>query len=70
LYTNLVRAQLSSYEIALMFYNCLSEMGREKFKPLVERYALLKIVPIDQLPDERHIELFDQGTFKGARFAR
>src|SRR5215213_5051365 len=42
LYTNLVRAQLSSYEIALTFYNCLSEMGREKFKPLVERYALLK----------------------------
>lgn len=42
LYANLVRAQLSSYELALIFYNCLSSIGRDKFKPLVEEYGVLK----------------------------
>lgn len=45
LYTNIVRAQLSSYELFFLFYNCLSEMGKEKFKRLVEEYALLKNLP-------------------------
>ena len=44
LYTNLIRAQLSKFELLLIFYNCLSSKGREKFKPLVEHYALLKMV--------------------------
>ena len=42
LYTNIVRAQLSSYELFFLFYNCLSQMGSEKFKPLIEEYSLLK----------------------------
>ena len=41
-YTNFVRAQLSSYELVLLFYNGLSKFGREKFKPLIENYSLLK----------------------------
>ena len=55
LYTNLIRAQLSSFELALLFYNSLSDMGREKFKPLIEKYSLLKTVPKKALihaPDE------------------
>lgn len=44
-YTSLVRAQLSSYEHVLLFYNCLSEHGFIKFKPLVEQYALLENMP-------------------------
>lgn len=39
-YVSLLRAQLSDYELGLVFYNCLSDNGREKFKPLAERYAL------------------------------
>ena len=39
LYTNLIRAQISKYELLLLFYNCISPLGREKFCPLVERYA-------------------------------
>jgi hypothetical protein len=46
-YTNLVRAQLSNFELSLLFYNCLSDKGSEKFKPLVEKYSILK-----NLPDE------------------
>src|SRR5690606_27107941 len=41
-YISIARAQLSSYEQILIFYNCLHENGNEKFKPLIEKYALFK----------------------------
>jgi hypothetical protein len=44
-YTNFVRAQLSSYELAMLFYNGVSILGAEKFKPLIEEFALLKNLP-------------------------
>lgn len=40
-YIRLVRATLSESEIILLFANCAVGEGREKFKPLVETYALL-----------------------------
>jgi len=58
LYTNLVRAQLSSYELLVLFYNSLSEMGREKFKPLIVEYDLLKHLPRDKLFDPNHASLY------------
>lgn len=39
-YVCLLRAQLSDYELGLIFYNCLSDNGCKKFKPLAEKYAL------------------------------
>lgn len=63
IYTNLVRSQLSSYELLLLFYNCLSDLGRQKFKPLVERYALLKTVPRDELLDASHTNLYEPSAF-------
>jgi hypothetical protein len=67
-YAHLVRAQLSSSELLLLFYNCLSTKGIEKFKPLVEKYSLLENMPekklasdILQLPDHR--KLYDQNAF-------
>jgi hypothetical protein len=62
-YSNLVRAQLSSYEVALLFYACLSERGAAKFKPLIERYAMLKMVPRDALLDPGHMALYDAAAF-------
>ena len=44
-YTSIVRAQLSDYELLILFYNCLSDNGVKKFKPLIEEYALLKNLP-------------------------
>lgn len=41
-YANVVRAQLSAYELGLLFYNCLWEEGKVGFKPLLERYGVLK----------------------------
>ncbi|ALN64451.1 hypothetical protein GLA29479_3598 [Lysobacter antibioticus] len=40
-YSGIVRAQLSSSELTLLHYNGISKYG-EKFKPLIEQYAILK----------------------------
>lgn len=51
-YTNLVRAQLSRYELSLLFYNSLSDYGREKMDPLVRKYNILKHLEISTIPEE------------------
>lgn len=43
-YTSIIRAQLSDYEVIWLFFNGLGDHGRLKFKPLIEKYALLKIL--------------------------
>ena len=51
-YTSLVRAQLSTYELTMIFYNCISHKGREHFKPLVNEYGLLKALPPALIVDQ------------------
>ena len=63
LYSNLVRAQLSSFELTLLFYNGLSELGEEKFKPLVERYALLKNLPKSLLINPEHAGFYLRSAY-------
>ena len=63
LYGRLVRAQLSSDELFLLFYNCLSEVGVKKFKPLVEEFAMLQHVPKESLIHPEHMALYDQRAF-------
>jgi hypothetical protein len=41
-YTSLVRAQLSNDELFLLFYNSSSDLGKDKFLPLIEEFHLLK----------------------------
>lgn len=48
-YMNLIRAQLSSQEQVLLFYNCLTPRGSEKFKPLIEKHTLFKSLDSKQL---------------------
>lgn len=48
-YTSIVRATLSRYELVWIYYNCICGAGLEKFKPLVERYSLLKNMREDLL---------------------
>lgn len=40
-YIGILRAQLSTYELLLIFYNGLSDFGSEKFLPLIKKYDLL-----------------------------
>jgi hypothetical protein len=63
-YTNIVRAQLSDNELALLFYNCLSNYGREKFKPFVERYSLLKNLDERLLLRPEHLNLYASGAYR------
>lgn len=48
-YAAMLRAQLSRYELVWLYYNSLSDYGRDKFKPLIERYAMLKNLRKDLL---------------------
>lgn len=61
-YGNLIRAQLSSHELELLFYNGLSGYGKDKFKPLIEKYALLKHIAIEGIEAEL-IKLYDLGAY-------
>lgn len=53
-YSNLLRAQLSRYELLLLAYNCISDLG-EKMAPLVNKYKILKHIETD-LVIEQHRE--------------
>lgn len=64
-YANLVRAQLSSAELTLIFYNCLSRWGNEKFKPLVEEFALLKTLPNDNAITNQILNYYSPAAFGG-----
>lgn len=62
-YTTFVRAQLSSYEQIILFYNCLSFYGNEKFKPLIEEYSLLKNMDSQLLYDQEHLKEYSQKAY-------
>jgi hypothetical protein len=68
-YSNMVRAQLSSHELLLLFYNCLSDFGKHKFHPIVGEYALLKNMPVQSLLDPNHISLYPEKAF-GNKYLR
>lgn len=44
-YSNIIRAQLSTHELYLLFYNGLSDFGHDKFFPLLQRYAFFEHLP-------------------------
>lgn len=61
-YSSFVRAQLSSHELAILFYNCISHHGK-KFKPLVEKYALLKNMNKVLVYNNSHLEEYKKSAF-------
>lgn len=42
-YTSMIRAMLSRYELVWLYYNGLSVYGNKKLKPLIEKFCMLKI---------------------------
>ncbi len=63
-YSDLIRAQLSSAELKLLFYNCLSEYGTN-FKPYIEEFALLKHLDRDDLFNRNDEEgLYDVSAYE------
>jgi hypothetical protein len=67
-YTNLVRAQLSGDELVMLFYNCVSSYG-VKFKPLIEKYALLKHLAWNALMADEHMGWYSPEAYRGAGHA-
>lgn len=51
-YAGILRAHLSYMELPLLYYNGLSGFGRDKMKPLMERYHLLKNIREEKLHDQ------------------
>jgi len=64
-YTNLVRAQLSNYELVILFYNCLGKHGKEKFKPLIERYAIFDNIDGTEVINFEHLKKEYSGSAFG-----
>lgn len=63
MYVSLVRAQLSSHELLLIFYNCVSDHGK-KFKPYMTTYHFLKNMPIEHLTEKSHKSFYDDAAYK------
>jgi hypothetical protein len=61
-YTRFVRAQLSSAELVLLFYNALTERGA-KFPELIVKYSLLHNMPRRQLLETAHRGLYDDAAY-------
>jgi hypothetical protein len=61
-YVTLVRAQLSAYEQALLFYNCVHQNG-EEFYIYIERYGLFHNLDDRLLCDPTHREYFAPSAF-------
>ena len=62
-YTSIIRSQISDYELLWIFYNCASRNGKEKFRPLIERYSFLKNLPRNLLASEIHIKLYEPRAY-------
>lgn len=63
-YVAFLRSTLSNYEVAAIFYNCLSRNGREKFKSLVEKYALFDNIDDKILGSKEDRKLFAESAYK------
>ena len=62
-YACIIRSQLSDYELVMMFYNCLSTNGRDKFKPLIEKYSVFNNLRLELLAKMNDKEEYAQGAY-------
>ncbi len=62
-YACIIRSQLSDYELVMMFYNCLSINGRDKFKPLIEKYSVFNNLRFELLAKANDKEEYAQGAY-------
>ena len=63
-YITFLRFTFSNYELFVLFYNCLTADGCEKFKPLVEKYALFNNIDVQMLLYESDKALYSDSAFK------
>ena len=64
IYSNILRAQLSTYELGLLLLNCLSDFGKDKHKPLIEKYSLFEHLPIlEEIPSKLYTK-YDRKAYE------
>jgi uncharacterized membrane protein len=61
-YSGILRAQLSTYELLLLFYNGKSAVG-SKFQAYIEEFSLLENIPIELLFSQEDLRLYDIKAF-------
>lgn len=62
-YANLLRAQMSSFELILLLVNCCSKYGTEKHKPLLEKYEFFEHVQPLQIPFPECYKLYSNEAY-------
>lgn len=63
MYVSILRSQISDYELAWIFYNCLTNKSSIKFKELIEKYSFLKNIRQDLIAFESHKKLYNISAF-------
>jgi len=63
-YSSILRAQLSDYELLLLFYNCITVNGEKKFKPLIEKYHILKNINFSEIYHQGLRQYYTEKAFK------
>lgn len=53
-YVNILRAQLSNYELLMLFYNAQSPLG-SKFIKYIDKYSLFDNLPVNKLIQKMHV---------------
>lgn len=62
LYAHLLRDQLSSEELLILFYNSLSKKGEEKFSP-IQTFGLMKNLPRENVIKPEHLDFYDESAY-------
>lgn len=62
-YSNLIRAQMSDYELGLLFYNCISDLGNTKFKQLIENYEFFEHLNTLSSIENYEIKMYDKKAY-------
>lgn len=57
-FCRILRAQMSTYELLLFFYNGISPYGYKKFWPLANKYSFFQNLDTDLLLDQNHVKYY------------
>jgi len=68
-YVNLLQAQLSNDELALLFYDAISihgksKLGEDKFREWLDEYGVLENIVPDNLLEESHVDFYPKTLFR------
>ena len=61
-YAGLIRAQLSTFELIMQYYNAMSKYGVKWAKPLYDKYNFFKNMNYDLLYYEEHKGIYESLT--------